>query len=312
MRIHGISLVKNEVDIISQTLAAAAIWCDFIYVLDNGSTDGTWEKVLEISASNEKIIPYKQDSKPFFDGMRGEIFNRYKENSEGGDWWCRLDADEFYIDDPRIFLSKISSNYNFACSASFGFYFTEKDLELYKQDKSFYSDEVMVEKKIRYYSSKWSEIRCVKHTKNFVWPLEEGWPISGGSVYPVRIWTKNYRYRSPDQIQRRIDTRREAMRRGKFIHELASQETWKARSSILPTKTLHKDNTISPDDLSWKDRVADSKSLSLYEFDGKFLCNEEYMPSIQSIENYINKSQSPGKKTKKVGLRRPFKALRQR
>ena len=37
--------VKNEVDIIDQSLRAAASWCSKIYVFDNGSDDGTWETV---------------------------------------------------------------------------------------------------------------------------------------------------------------------------------------------------------------------------------------------------------------------------
>ncbi len=46
MQIHSICLVKNEADIIEQTLKAGIDWSDFIYVFDNGSSDGTWEKVF--------------------------------------------------------------------------------------------------------------------------------------------------------------------------------------------------------------------------------------------------------------------------
>ena len=48
MKIHSICMVKNEADIIEQTIKAAAKWSDFIYIFDNGSTDGSWEKVLEL------------------------------------------------------------------------------------------------------------------------------------------------------------------------------------------------------------------------------------------------------------------------
>ena len=49
MKIHGLCVVKNEADIIEQTLRSAATWCDWIYVLDNGSSDGTWEKVQRLA-----------------------------------------------------------------------------------------------------------------------------------------------------------------------------------------------------------------------------------------------------------------------
>ena len=78
MKIYSICLVKNESDIIAQTLKAAVNWSDFIYVYDNGSTDGTWEKVISLSEKYKKISPYKQASQPFADSLRSEPFNYYR------------------------------------------------------------------------------------------------------------------------------------------------------------------------------------------------------------------------------------------
>src|SRR5215471_5959507 len=112
MRIHAICLVKDEVDIIAETLREAQRWCDYIYIYDNGSTDGTWEKVQAISKdSNGQIIIFKRFEGPFHDKLRGQVFENYKENSAVGDWWSRLDADEMYIDDPRKFLSEVPGEY---------------------------------------------------------------------------------------------------------------------------------------------------------------------------------------------------------
>jgi hypothetical protein len=33
--------------------------------------------------------------------MRLELLNQYRASASDGDWWCILDADEIYIDDPR-------------------------------------------------------------------------------------------------------------------------------------------------------------------------------------------------------------------
>ena len=65
MNIYGLSLVKNEADIIEQSLRAAATWCSRIYVFDNGSDDGTWEMVQQLSLKLLQIIPYKQDFCPY-------------------------------------------------------------------------------------------------------------------------------------------------------------------------------------------------------------------------------------------------------
>ena len=43
MKIYSLLVVKNEADIIAHTLTDAARWSDKIIILDNGSTDGTWD-----------------------------------------------------------------------------------------------------------------------------------------------------------------------------------------------------------------------------------------------------------------------------
>ena len=69
MLIHGLCLVKNEGDIVREGLTAARQWCDHIYVLDNGSTDNTWDIVQEMSASDPGIVPWKQDDVAFSDAL---------------------------------------------------------------------------------------------------------------------------------------------------------------------------------------------------------------------------------------------------
>ena len=103
MRIHGLCLVKNESDIIKQGLTAARQWCDHIYVLDNGSMDGTWEMVQEMSAKDPGIAAWKQDDVAFSDALRCSIYHEFKGNARPGDWWARVDPDEFYVEDPRGF-----------------------------------------------------------------------------------------------------------------------------------------------------------------------------------------------------------------
>lgn len=88
MAIHALSLIKNEADIIEYSLGAAVRWCDHIYVFDNGSTDGTWEKVQAMAKEFPAIVAWKQDPKPFRDGLRAEIFCNFRRRARLGDWWC--------------------------------------------------------------------------------------------------------------------------------------------------------------------------------------------------------------------------------
>ena len=48
MKIFAISIVKNEADVIEQNLKEAELWADKIFILDNGSTDGTWEIIQSL------------------------------------------------------------------------------------------------------------------------------------------------------------------------------------------------------------------------------------------------------------------------
>ncbi|MEA5567043.1 glycosyltransferase family 2 protein [Anabaena sp. UHCC 0399] len=292
MNIYGMCLVKNEDDIIAQTLKAATEWCNYIYVYDNGSTDRTWERVLELSKIYKQIIPYKQESRPFSDDLRSEIFNHYRTNSSEEDWWCRLDGDEIYIDDPRIFLAKVPQEYILVVSASFEYYFTDKDLELYNHNPSLYADDVLVEQKCRYYINNWSEARFIRYKKNWIWRENDGgWPsaVWQAPIYPVRIWLKHYQYRSPQQIQKRIDTRREAIvNRSGFCHE--AQANWKGL--VFDQSNLVSDfEQLNIQDIpnDWTARIVEASKLHYDAYDRKFVVCEDLMTKIENQHSTINK-----------------------
>ena len=245
MKIHGLCVVKNEADIIEQTLRAAAKWCDCIYVLDNGSSDGTWEIAQALARELPCITPYMQDSCPFDDSIRGKILGRYASRASSGDWWCILDADEFYIDDPREFLGRVPIDYNAVWMQLFVYLFTDKDLVAYRQNPALYDDSVPIEQRLRHYvNGDYSELRFFRHADSLRHvPGNRLHPI-----YPRRIRLKHFAYRSPEQIRTRLDTRREPMQRGEFLHE--KRANWVFGGRIVP-------GPARPEDLpqSWEERV---------------------------------------------------------
>ncbi|AFY50749.1 glycosyl transferase [Nostoc sp. PCC 7524] len=285
MKIHSMCIVKNESDIIEQTLKAAIKWSDFIYVLDNGSTDGSWEKVLNLAEAYKQIIPYKQDDCPFNLALFAEIFYHYRSNTSDGDWWCRLDADEIYIDDPRTFLSQVHQKYQAVWNASITYYFTDKDLELYNQDPSLYADDVPVEEKFRYYFNRWSEARFFRYDRNLVWDRDQSWPYFG-AVYPVRIRLKHYQYRSPEQIQKRINTRILARQRGsdRFKHEV--KRTLESDAANLQKKAASA-IAIQLSGDEWKGRIQEASQFNYDNQDGNYVLNEDLMPKLPSVHPTI-------------------------
>ena len=88
-------LVKNEADIVKSVILDAKKWADRIFIMDNGSTDGTWE--ITQSLADDIVVPWKQDFRPYSNGLRADVFNEFRHEAKDGDWWCfKLDADEFY------------------------------------------------------------------------------------------------------------------------------------------------------------------------------------------------------------------------
>jgi glycosyltransferase involved in cell wall biosynthesis len=246
-KIHTICVVKNEGDIIEECLKAASKWSDYIYVYDGQSTDGTWEKV--VAMQNEQIVPWKQDGKTFQESLRAEVYNAFKDRARDGDWWCHLDADEFPVQNPKEFLAGVPSAFHVVWAAMIEYYLTQKDVDSF----DFELPTAQLLAQLRYYKAEHAEPRFVKHRDKMVWHENEGWPRHMGLVHPERILYKHFKYRSPQQIQTRLDTRRKNIEGGFTGWQHARQE-------------------------SWEQTIADVSQLQFDKNDGNFALDESRLP----------------------------------
>ena len=282
MKIHGLCLVKNEADVLNETFISALHWCDHVYVFDNGSNDGTWELVRQLANQHLQIVPYKQDDVLYTNGLRADIFTAFRSNARSQDWWCALDADEFYIDDPRIFLTKIPNRFQTVWSASLNYYFTDQDTISYRQDPVKFLA-TSVQKRLRYYCSNWGELRFFRHSGDIVWTRAQGgFPpaMFTAPAYPVRIWLKHYQYRSPEQIERRLRTRRPAMEASTgFLHEVTPN--WSGAIATKRDAPLDFENA-RPEfaGACWEERIVSAASLDYDAFDRRYVVNESLMPEF--------------------------------
>ena len=224
-KIHSICVVKNEADIIKWCLEAALQWSDRIIVYDGKSEDNTWEIVG--SMASDKIVPWKQDGKTFQESLRAEVFNAFRENAQPGDWWCHLDADEFYFENPRPFLTRVPWPYHVVWGIAVEFYFTDEDLLQGLGEPA--GDIKQHIERLRYYDVTNSEPRFFRHRSRLEWPVNVGWPLHMGPAYPERLLYKHYKYRSPGQIQQRLDTRRRSIEHGFSGWQHAQAETWREK-----------------------------------------------------------------------------------
>jgi glycosyltransferase involved in cell wall biosynthesis len=255
-RIHAICLVKNEGDVVAETLLYASQFCHKIYVFDTGSTDDSWQKVEQIH--NDVVVPFRHEKVPFSDGLRAQVFNAIRDQVSSGDWIYILDADEFLAEHPRKAIAVAErEGAQQINTAQYNFHFTEVDWQLYQ--KGLDSRETPIAQRRRYYCFTNIEQRFFKVDSDLVWPEHTDAANPHGFIAPkgskklkkcsYRIPNCHYQYRDPEQIQLRLETRRAAREANQhnFIH-YRSLDT----------------------DTNWQRYIESSQRLNRYNNDGIF------------------------------------------
>lgn len=221
MKIYAICVMKNEADIIQYSLREAAKWADKVIVFDNGSSDGTWEKVKAIQS--EKIIPFKQDSVPYSDGLRTDVFDAFKNELEDNDWWVVQDADELFDQNPRTFIENQKGYFHHINGKKIDFCFDLNKLNEIHFANDFASDLALFD---HYTPVAWSEPRAIKHRKRMEWKREGIWPAHMGLVCETAIHIRHYPLRSRDQIKKRWDTRKDVREKGGQLFSHWEKGNW--------------------------------------------------------------------------------------
>jgi glycosyltransferase involved in cell wall biosynthesis len=274
MKVFSICCVRDENDIIDETLEAALAWSARIFVFDNGSVDGTWETIERLARKHAKIEIVGRDDRVFTDALRGEIFEAYRSVASPGDWWCRLDSDEIYVDAPDRFLAAVPNQFGFVLSASFNFYFTDTDLVNYRQDPAAWLA-MPIRERLKFYQNNWSEPRFVRHRSDLVW-RGLNWPDNRGRTCPSRIRLRHFPYRSPEQISRRLALRQKQPTL--FKHE--ANRTLTVPTSARPDWSKQYFNAATFEEASWEDRMRQSAECDQDAGDDTLISRDELMPEL--------------------------------
>ena len=172
LRIVGQMYVRNEVDIIEETVMEAFRWLDVIRVLDGASDDGTLEKLkgLMVYATSRgktiEILSRPDPDEKFHDEQRQELHEWTMH--EEPDWIVSIDADEIFDRDPRpaIYAAEEKGATIVRCLIP-QFWMTFDDLRngLEIEDES-----ISVQKRRRWYSWGWEGIMIWKALPGIVYP----------------------------------------------------------------------------------------------------------------------------------------------
>jgi len=247
-KIYSLLVVKNEADIIGCSLRDACRWSDKVIVLDNGSTDGTWEEVNRLAQELPQVVVFGRHEGTFNIGLRARLFRAFRHEMKRGDWWCiRLDADEFYPGDVRAFLSSIPRRYQTVKKSSTDYLVSRDELPLLNGD--FEHDRPLLHHTL---SEHRQERRFMRHSPLLIWAERWRYPHPWGRVAPQTIPVDHYQYRSVEQMQTRWQTRYEAKEAGcgTFRHENTigwEAYLWENRPLDIENAFLHAEKVIKKD-----------------------------------------------------------------
>jgi glycosyltransferase involved in cell wall biosynthesis len=203
-------MVRDEEDILPQTLAHILTWCDALYVYDLGSTDRTWEIVQDFAKRDSRIVPYGRRPTIYTEGLRAILFHKYRDRFERGDWILKVDADEFYETPPPRFVSEKVRPLESRVDLFWHFFrLTSREVREYQSDAQILADRARpIQLRRRFYKvASYAEPRMFRYRTDMQWSPDQSWPFNAGFVARERIPIRHYPHRDPLQMQRRYRLR---------------------------------------------------------------------------------------------------------
>ncbi len=209
MKLFALAIVKDEGDIIEQSVRHAARFCDRVFVLDNGSSDDSWAIVEALAAElPDSVTAFGVDRRPFTDDMRRLMYDELRIQLGPQDWFMQLDADEFLLEDPRPFLTRAGDRgVSRVRTWQAQFQFTDRDLADYLADRD--DRRKPIETRRRSFVVDWREDRFWRNEPTRAWVGAATIPDLGGRTARRALVNRHYQNRDPEQMARRLELRRE-------------------------------------------------------------------------------------------------------
>ena len=107
MKLVAIARVKNEVDIIESFVRHHVQHFDKVIVLDDGSSDGTYEVLQQLQAIYRDFVILRKPTIGYMQHQYMTLLLRMAVDKFGADWVAPLDADEFIEPADRMVLPEV-------------------------------------------------------------------------------------------------------------------------------------------------------------------------------------------------------------
>jgi glycosyltransferase involved in cell wall biosynthesis len=207
MKFHALLPVRDEADIIGQSLRHLLSWADAVYVFDTGSTDDTWEIVCQFAAEDKRVFPLKKDSVFFSDKrLRSWMFHQARQQMQDGDWFLRVDADEFHhISPPEFVKTRMQKHETVAYHQYYDFRLTHSEVRDWDRGRETLMDRGRpIEDRRRWFTaSLYTEPRLCRYRPSMRWPDFVSFPYNAGYLALERLPIRHYPHRDPVQLARR-------------------------------------------------------------------------------------------------------------
>lgn len=208
--IHALMLVRDEADVIDQCVDHLLGWAEGVYVLDTGSTDGTWEIINERALRERRIVAPTRTDELFQTGLRARLLETYRDRFRRGDWIARVDADEFYHTDPREFIrDRVRPHEGGVAMWQYLFVVTRGEARDWRRGRETLADRARpIEFRRRHYlAHPFPEKRLFRFRPSLRWCVDHPDPGNHGPMARERIQVRHYRFRDPPQIRARLRLR---------------------------------------------------------------------------------------------------------
>jgi glycosyltransferase involved in cell wall biosynthesis len=184
-------------------------WADAVYVFDTGSVDETYDIIRDLAGKDARIKVLAAEPVFFSETrLRGWMFNRAREEFEDGDWFLRVDADEFHhITPPEFVQTRMRKHETCAYHQYYDFCLLESEVEAWSSNGQQETSKPIEERRRWYIPSVYSEPRLCRYRRTMQWPPTVSFPFNAGYVARTRLPIRHYPHRDPAQLARRCRLR---------------------------------------------------------------------------------------------------------